>query len=452
MYNTLTFFRYLIVSICFSFVLINIIGCNSQDSAKSIQFAGDVQDNLLEQSTKPRPWTHLELNNDPKNFQFVIVTDRTGGTRPGIFEQGIEKVNLLQPEFVLSVGDLIQGYTEDPLQIKKEWDELDEFVARLNMPFFYVPGNHDITNKIMEDIWKDRYGSTYYYFVYRNVLFLCLNSEEAFMAHRGTVFSKTQINFVKQTLETHPNVRWTCLFFHKPVWMVEEFGENGQQLLEKSGWNDIESLLKNRKHTVFAGHIHQYTYIIRHQSDYITLATMGGGSRLGGPIFGQFDHVMWVTMTDDGPIMANLMLDGIWDKDFKAEDIEKNLYLLLHGKAVSVETRFNSDKPMVNQSLELKLTNLRDIPMEVSLVFDKGEHIYFSPNKIVKTVQPNSVGKVKVQLRIEGPIGDQVGMDQKVETGMRLWQELGELQARWEVNYQFEKYGKIVIKGTKDIY
>ena len=53
------------------------------------------------------PWTHLRLNNDPGDFQFVVISDRTGGHRPRIFSQAVEQINLLQPEFVLSVGDLI---------------------------------------------------------------------------------------------------------------------------------------------------------------------------------------------------------------------------------------------------------------------------------------------------------------------------------------------------------
>src|SRR5262245_44676538 len=35
------------------------------------------------------PWTSLELNNQPRNFQFAIVTDRTGGHRPGVFADAV---------------------------------------------------------------------------------------------------------------------------------------------------------------------------------------------------------------------------------------------------------------------------------------------------------------------------------------------------------------------------
>src|SRR5688500_14050013 len=55
------------------------------------------------------PVTHLRWNDAPEEFRFAIVSDRTGAHRDGIFSQAVEKLNLMQPEFVLSVGDLIEG-------------------------------------------------------------------------------------------------------------------------------------------------------------------------------------------------------------------------------------------------------------------------------------------------------------------------------------------------------
>ncbi|TFG92422.1 MAG: metallophosphoesterase, partial [Myxococcales bacterium] len=48
-----------------------------------------------------------------------MVTDRTGGPRDGIFESAMPRINLVRPEFVVSVGDLIEGYTDDPAVIGK---------------------------------------------------------------------------------------------------------------------------------------------------------------------------------------------------------------------------------------------------------------------------------------------------------------------------------------------
>lgn len=45
--------------------------------------------------------------------------------------------------------------------------------------------------------------------------------------------------------------------------------------------------------------------------------TRGGGSRLRGVRYGEFDHITWVTMKPDGPVLANLMLDGIYPEDMR---------------------------------------------------------------------------------------------------------------------------------------
>ena len=113
----------------------------------------------------------------PENFQFVVITDRTGGHRPGVFPKILEKVNLLQPELVMSVGDYIEGYTEDRATAEAEWAEIDEMIATVEAPFFHIAGNHDYSNEMMAGLWEERMGRPYYHFLYRDVLFIALNSE-----------------------------------------------------------------------------------------------------------------------------------------------------------------------------------------------------------------------------------------------------------------------------------
>ena len=119
----------------------------------------------------PTPWTNLEFQNDPDNFQFATVTDRTGSPRAGIFEDAVKKLNWLMPEFVMSVGDLIRGGGANESEIEEEWIEFDDMVEPLKMPFFYLAGNHDIrakhkdnaaTSEEMTSQWNKRLGLTYY--------------------------------------------------------------------------------------------------------------------------------------------------------------------------------------------------------------------------------------------------------------------------------------------------
>ena len=118
----------------------------------------------------------MNFYNDPNNFKFAIVSDRAGGVRPGVFADAVKKLNLIMPEFVMSVGDFIPGNTADRAKLAKEWAEFDAELKPLKVPFFFVPGNHDINNDVMRDVWKERSGVPFYSFVYKNVLFLALDT------------------------------------------------------------------------------------------------------------------------------------------------------------------------------------------------------------------------------------------------------------------------------------
>jgi 3',5'-cyclic AMP phosphodiesterase CpdA len=262
------------------------------------------------------PWTSLNLNNKNRDFQFVIVTDRTGGHRPGVFGQAVKKVNLLQPEFVISVGDLIEGGSEDNGQWALEWAEFQGKVQQLEMPFFYVPGNHDLNNPAMAANWNRKFGRTYYEFRYHDTLFVALNSEDP-PRTRPFHFSAEQQKWFADVLARNADVRWTFVFQHKPAWLYADSDP------EETGWGAIERALGDRKYTVFAGHVHNYARYERNGRDYFSLATTGGGSRLRGKAEGEFDQVVWVTMKDSGPVIANLLLDGIEDKNVRTLPVPK---------------------------------------------------------------------------------------------------------------------------------
>jgi hypothetical protein len=253
------------------------------------------------------PWTHLRLNNDPADFQFVIVSDRTGGHRARVFSQAVEQINLLQPEFVLSVGDLIEGYSEDRPRVEGEWRELQGYVNQLQMPFFYVPGNHDVGNPTSGKVWQEKFGRRHYHFVYRDVLFLVLNSEDLARATGG--IGEEQLDYARKALEENKGVRWTVVAVHRPLWASPD--------LDRNGWLSVERALAGRPYTVFAGHLHRFRKYVRHGQNYYQLATTGGGSRLRGVRYGEFDQIAWVTMKKDGPVIANILLDGVYDADMK---------------------------------------------------------------------------------------------------------------------------------------
>ncbi|MCL4785856.1 MAG: metallophosphoesterase [Verrucomicrobia bacterium] len=370
-----------------------------------------------------KPWTRLNFNNDPANFQFIVVSDRTGGVRPGVFEEAVRKINLLQPEFVMSVGDLIMGNTTNLARIDAEWREFIGFVERLEMPFFYVPGNHDITNPIMEQEWIKRFGRPWYHFIYRDVLFLCLNTEDP----PPTRMSQAQQDYVARALADNPKVRWTLVFMHKPLWDYEE----------DTGWAAIENMLKDRAHTVLVGHRHNYTKFERNDTSYIVLGTTGGGSKLRGRAFGEFDQVAWVTMTDQGPRIANLLLDGIWDESLRTEQMARTMRTALAGKAVSsewlfIKGEFQGGPTFPGATAKLEIANDADIPMKFRARFNSTDHVHIKPAQAELVLQPKSAESINVQFIVSEPV--------KVTS-------LAPLTADWTITYEFPGVPPAEING-----
>ena len=130
--------------------------------------------------TGAKPWTSENFANNPANFQFAIIGDRTGGANAqGTFKLAMAQLNLLQPEFVINVGDIIEGYTRDKAELHTQWEEAEGMTSMLGMPFFYTRGNHDVSYPEAREVWKERHGPAYYHFVYHNTLFIVLDSEDA---------------------------------------------------------------------------------------------------------------------------------------------------------------------------------------------------------------------------------------------------------------------------------
>ncbi len=284
----------------------------------------------------PVPWLNDKFDDVDGQFTFGIVTDLNGGEREGIFDIAIEQINLLRPELIVTVGDLVEGASSNSDSIHREYDRFDQRARKAIAPLFHLGGNHDLTDPAMRQVWKDRYGAHYYYFIYKNVLFLMLDTEDHTDQRRAEIhearqaaikvmdgpepekatdmeyfkmpervtgtIGDAQTAYFKDVISKHPEVKWTILFMHKPIWKREGAGS----------LQGIESALAGKPYTVFNGHFHSYSHTTKNNKDYIILGTTGGHQDPKDP--NSFDHVTLVTMTADGPAIANLRLDGILNK------------------------------------------------------------------------------------------------------------------------------------------
>jgi len=286
----------------------------------------------------PKPWTHEKFDNNDQQWTFALFGDLTGGERDRIFEIGIAQLNLLKPELIVNVGDLIDGDYQQESDLHQQWDYFDERAAKAKAPVFYVGGNHDLTNETLWQVWDDRYGRRYYHFVYKNTLFLILDTEdntpkriqEIATARSRAMDSVAQFGWeiLDQTLyhnmpeqisgnigeeqaayfETviaaNPDVLHTFIFVHKAPWKNED-----------PEFVRIEQALSKQPYTLFNGHKHAFDHELRNGRDYIRLATTGG---VFLPDNGRSaDHVTLVTVNREEATIAHLLMAGILDKTGK---------------------------------------------------------------------------------------------------------------------------------------
>jgi hypothetical protein len=282
------------------------------------------------------PWNHDRFDDADGKFTFAIFSDLNGDEREGVFDVAVAQLSLLRPEFIMSIGDLINGGTENRDQLETEWNGFDERAGKATAPVFYVGGNHDLTNHTMREVWEDRYGARYYYFVYKKVLFLVLDTEDYTDERMREVYSARaayievmqgrapgivgdmaysqmperltgeigaqQSAYMQKVIADHPEVRWTLLFMHKPVWRRDD----------EPDFAAIEAALSDRPYTVFNGHFHTYVYTVKNDRDYVSLGTTGGLQLPDQAL--SIDHLTLVTMSEQGPSIANLRMEGIFDK------------------------------------------------------------------------------------------------------------------------------------------
>ena len=220
-----------------------------------------------------------------------------------VFETMRTAPNDLYPGlYDISLG-LARHYSgDDPILLSRIWNA---FFGELEMLFFFLVGKYDIQAKSVEgrvsyetmwSQWETRFGTTYYYCVYKGVLFLGLFSNDRKERH----LSEKQVACTRVVLKEHMDVRWMLVFVHHPLWESPHV----------SNFDNNETLLEGRKYSVFAVQQKMYRHFERKNTNYYFLATTGSGSPLLGTEFGEFNHVTWVTMADDGPKLANLRLDG----------------------------------------------------------------------------------------------------------------------------------------------
>ena len=200
---------------------------------------------------------------EPGNdFRFSILGDRTGDAEPQVYERVWHDTGIMRPDFVLNVGDTIQGGNDATAEA--EWRALRPIWDRYQLPQFFTPGNHDIWSAISRKIYEKETGHPASYgFNYQQAHFTVLDNSQT------ENLSDQQMEFLERDLQQNKNRDPKFVLFHKPFWLIPVKFQSGQfpfhQLVKKYGVR-----------YVISGHGHQFVRGVQDGIVYLEAGSSGG--------------------------------------------------------------------------------------------------------------------------------------------------------------------------------
>ncbi len=281
-------------------------------------------------------------------LRIVILGDRTGGHVPGIFGDIVAEVELMKPDLVLMVGDMIEGYVDDRERIVREWEVFDSLIAPLSMPIYFTAGNHDIWSDLSEEIYRERNVEPYYSIDFRDVHIVFFDNSRISTEDPP---DDEQLNWLVNDLKRHHDAEYTMVFIHKPFWF-----EN----VDEGKPDTLHSIFKTYGvDAVFTGHYHEYFV---GEYDGITYTGIGSsGAKVDpGPTGLQY-HYAWVTI-DDSDISIAIIKKGsvlAWD-ELTASERKEAQRLSLTAVTQRSPVVYDEKMKMIDEGVVIIVDNVTD--------------------------------------------------------------------------------------------
>jgi len=255
---------------------------------------------------------------DPNNnlnidsYKFFIAghpSGKAGFNNPGLhppFKERFNYLNLVPKlEFGLFLGDIVS-----PFPVEQDWNEVDLDINGLDVPVYFVVGNHDMENR---PLYESRYGETYYHFIFENDLFIILDPNL-----NNWNISGNQLDFLQNVVNHNRScVNNIFVFFHQLIWIEPDniyghikpnsFANRADNI---NFWTEIEPIFKSLDNEVvfFAGDLGAGSWSSNFMYDnYDNISFVGTG--MGD---GDGDNFIIINVDEDKTITYDLIcLDTI---------------------------------------------------------------------------------------------------------------------------------------------
>jgi len=320
---------------------------------------------VLSQAVLGAKKSKTAVNEPPRdNFRFVVLGDRTNTPNQKAFEMVLKDIERMRPDFVVTVGDLIEGY-KDSAGTVRDWDQTLPSLKLISCPVYLAPGNHDITTPDVRSIFIKKTGrNPYYSFDHQNSHFIIMDNSLAGSADK---LDEAQLKWLEKDLKALKNRAGIYVLMHKPFW-ADGVGAGKP--------DKLHDLFKKYKVTaVFTGHWHQYASEVYDGIRYVVMGS--SGSEIGpseNHSLAVFYQYLWVTVKDGKTSPALVRAGNTFDPDWV--NLKEEIFAY-NGIWPAIELRgpsFLEGKTPKEFQTDLKLINMTDKNIKTKVLWEIGKN------------------------------------------------------------------------------
>lgn len=291
-----------------------------------------------------------------------------------------ELVGIDSVQFGMTMGDIVG----DSLAL---FDELNSTVAQIGIPWYNVPGNHDINYDVEADTLSDEtfervYGPATYAFVYGNAHFVVI--DDVIYPDNGSSYvgglRGDQIEFLDNYLETVPEDELVVLTMHIPL---VKHGDS----FRSSDQRKLFELLQDHPHTLS---ISAHTHVQEHK--FFGQDSPGWKQSQPHHHFnvGTTSGSWWNGWKTETGIPHTMMRDGTPNgyAFLKIDDNEYEINWKVAGKPASYQMNIHTPTPVVAGQENTLTVNFFNGSERTEVEYRIDDHSHWHPMEKTEAVDP----------------------------------------------------------------